>query len=397
MRRIAHIDLDSFFVSVERLLNPELVGKPVIVGSLSPRGVVSSASYEARAFGVRSAMPSSMAARLCPQGIFVYSGAQHYRRYSLMVEEIISAAVPRVQKASIDEFYLDLTGMDRFYPVFDYLLSLKSTIQTKTGLPLSFALATNKLISKIATNEAKPNGQIEIPPGTEKEFLSPMAIGKLPGCGEKTIQILMAAGIQTIGQIATAGPQMLERLLGNNGIDLYHKAIGVDDSAVLEHQERKSISCEETFSTDVLDPLVIEKELTRLCEKAGFELRKGGRLAASLAIKLRYENFETITRQQTLEPTGADHVFIKTAKDLFRKHYAVKRKLRLVGVRLGHFQPSDVQLDLFGGQQGEKKLYKAIDEIKQQFGRQAIFRAASANPSAPPGESTDGTPLWLPR
>lgn len=375
-RHIAHIDLDSFFVSVERLKNAELIGKPVIVGGTSARGVVCSASYEARKFGVRSAMPTAQAAKLCPQGIFVWSHPSEYHKYSRLVTEIILEKVPLVEKASVDEFYLDMTGMDKYFGVFVHLLQLKQQINRETGLPISFALASNKLISKIATNEAKPNGQIEIPAGTEQAYLAPMPVGKIPGCGEKSIELLAQKGITIISQLTETGPEKLEQWLGKWGADLYRKSLGIDDGAVTPYHEQKSISSEETFAEDTADITFLEKEIARLAEKIGYELRQEGKLAGCVAIKLRYENFETITRQQVIDHSASDLIFIKKAKELFNTHYVRSRKVRLVGVKLSQLDADVMQMSLFENTTEDKNLFSAIDSIKEQFGNSSIARAS---------------------
>lgn len=395
-RRIAHIDLDSFFVSVERLLNPDLIGKPVIVGGTSSRGVVCSASYEARKFGVHSAMPTAQAARLCPAAVFVWSGPAEYHKYSRLVTDIILSKIPVVEKASIDEFYLDLTGMDKYFPVFPYLLDLKKQIRSETGLPISFALASNKLLSKIATNEAKPDGEIEIPAGTEQAYLAPMPIGKIPGCGQKTIEFLQGKGITKIEQLTKTGPATLERWLGKWGLELYRKSLGEDDSEVMPFHEQKSISSEETFGEDTGDVVFLEKEIARLAEKIGFELRQEGKLAGCVAIKLRYDNFETITRQQVIDHSQSDLVFIRRAKELFRNAYNPNRKVRLIGVRLSQLDTDVLQMNLFDNPEEEKNLFAAIDDIKSQFGKQFLFRAGSQQTDADKSKKTTD-PLWINR
>jgi DNA polymerase-4 len=358
--------------------------------------VVCSASYEARKFGVHSAMPTAQAAKLCPQAIFVWSGPSEYHKYSRLVTDIILSKVPVVEKASIDEFYLDLTGMDRFFPVFPYLLSLKQQVRDETGLPISFALASNKLISKIATNEAKPNGEIEIPAGSEQAYLAPMPVGKIPGCGEKTVDLLRQKGIERIEQLTAAGPAQLERWLGKWGLDLYRKSLGQDDSPVTPYHEQKSISSEETFGEDTDDAAYLEKEITRLCEKVGYELRQEGKLAGCVTIKLRYENFETLTRQQVIDHSQSDLVFIRKAKELFRQAYDPRRKVRLLGVRLSQLDTDVLQMNLFENPEEDKNLFSAIDQIKQQFGKQALFRAGSQQLRGDAQKKTDD-PLWINR
>ena len=374
-RSIAHIDLDSFFVSVERLLDPKLVGKPVIVGGTGGRGVVCSASYEARKFGVKSAMPIAQALRLCPQAACVWSGHEAYHLYSRKVTDIILDKVPVVEKASIDEFYLDLTGMEKYYPIFPYLLALKEQIHKETGLPMSFALASNKLISKIATNEVKPNGHIEILHGTESAYLAPMPVGKIPGCGEKTVALLAQKGIAHIHQLVATGPALLEHWLGKWGVDLYRKGLGEDDSPITPFQEQKSMSSENTFDEDTNDATFLNEEITRLTEKLGHELRQDHKWVGCIAVKLRYSNFETITRQQVIDHTQSDLMLIRKAKDLFWNSFDTNRKLRLLGVRFSQLDTDVLQMNLFENAAEEKNLYAAIDSIKHQFGKGSIGRA----------------------
>jgi len=396
VRRIAHIDLDSFFVSVERLKDPSLVGRPVIVGGSSQRGVVSSCSYEARKYGVHSAMPTFKAAKLCPQAAFVKGDMRSYSHYSRVVTDIILNRVPVVEKASIDEFYLDLTGMDKYFGAFETMAALKQEVNDKTGLPISFALATNKLISKIATNEAKPNGQIEIPPGTERAYLAPLPIGKIPGVGEKTVEMLNKRGIFTVQQVAEMEEDQLEALLGKWGAELHRKAQGIDESPVVPYHEQKSISSEETFAADTFDTSFLEHELVRLAEKIGYELRQEGKLAGTVAIKLRYSNFETITRQTAIDYTGADAIFIRKAKELFRQAYDTKRAVRLIGVKLSNLVEDTLQLSLFENVTEDRSLYTAIDDIKRSFGKSLIMRAGGmTQESDKPLKNND--PLWLNR
>jgi DNA polymerase-4 len=341
-------------------------------------------------------MPTAQASKLCPEGIFVWSHPSEYHKYSRLVTEIILAKVPLVEKASVDEFYLDMTGMDKFFGVFGYLLELKQQINRETGLPISFALASNKLISKIATNEAKPNGQIEILAGTEQAYLAPMPVGKIPGCGEKSIELLAQKGITIISQLTQAGPEKLESWLGKWGVELYRKSLGHDEGVVTPFHEQKSISSEETFSEDTGDIDFLEKEIARLAEKIGYELRQEGKLAGCVAIKLRYENFETITRQQVIDHSASDLTFIKKAKELFRNHYNPDRKIRLIGVKLSQLDADVFQMSLFENSTEDKNLFSAIDNIKQQFGKQMLFRAGSQNTDADRKRKPQD-PLWVNR
>lgn len=367
-----------------------------MVGGTGGRGVVCSASYEARRMGVRSAMPSAQAAKLCPEGIFVWSHPSEYHKYSRIVTEIILDKVPLVEKASVDEFYLDMSGMEKYFGLFSYLVELKQIIFRETGLPISFALAGNKLISKIATNEAKPNGQIEIPLGTEQAYLAPMKVGKIPGCGDKSVELLATKGITLIRHLTETGPELLERYLGKWGRQLYQKSLGIDDGIVTPFHEQKSISSEETFGEDTDDIGLLEREIAKLAEKNGYALRKEGKLAGCVGIKIRYENFETFTRQQVIDHSASDLVFIKMAKELFAKSYDRSRKIRLVGVKLSQLDAEVMQMNIFDNAAENKSLFSAIDDIKQQFGKQMLVRAAShRNSSDRQLKPTD--PLWVNR
>ena len=263
-RHIAHFDLDSFFVSVEQLKNPKLKNKPLIVGGTGDRGVVAACSYEARKFGIHSAMPIRMAMRLCPHALVIRGDYEAYGKFSTLVTEVIRDSVPLFEKSSIDEFYIDLTGMDKFFGCSLFTAELKKKIFRESGLPISYALASNKLISKVATNEAKPNGQIEIPFGGEKNFLSPLSVIKMPGIGKQTAMLLLKMGVETVKVLSEIPTELLENLLGKNGIDLSRKANGIDETPVVPYHEQKSISTENTFQQDTIDVNFLHSELVRL-------------------------------------------------------------------------------------------------------------------------------------
>jgi len=318
-RNVVHFDLDTFFVSVARLGNSALNGKPVIIGGNSDRGVVASCSYEARKFGVHSAMPMKLAKRLCPSAVYLRGDMDSYSRYSNLVTEIIRDRVPVVEKASIDEFYLDLTGMDRFFGCNQFTAELKQTIFKESGLPISYALASNKLVSKVATHDAKPNGQLYIPYGKEKGYLAPLDIERMPGVGTKTSSLLRRMGVETIKVLSEIPVPMMENLLGKNGIDLSRKANGQDDAPVVPYTEQKSIGKEETFNNDTIDMKFLYSELIRMTESVAFQLRNQRRLCGCLTVKLRYANFDTVTRQAMIPYTANDHVLLSKAKELFVK------------------------------------------------------------------------------
>jgi DNA polymerase-4 len=393
-RQIVHFDLDAFFVSVERILDPSLNGKPVIVGGSSERGVVSAASYEARKFGVHSAMPTRKAAQLCPEAIFVRGSIGEYSRYSHLVTEIIASKVPLFEKASIDEFYIDLTGMDRFFGAYQYTKELRQQITRETGLPISFALATSKLVSKVATNEVKPNGEIEVLPGFEKAYFSPMKLEKLPGVGEKFIETLHRRGLQTMGQVAEMDQAILEKMFGKHGADLWNQCNAVDNRSIEPYHEPKSCSSENTFEKDTDDENFLLREITRLSEKVGYEVRAEGKMSGCITIKLRYSNFETVSRQSVVDYTASDHHIIAAARQLFAGLWDSKRPVRLLGVRCSHLVDTSYQLSLFDNREDDKRLYAAIDDIKNTFGKKMLQRAGSLQADKRSDLRPDD-PLWI--
>ena len=374
-RYIAHFDLDSFFVSVEMLLDPSLLGKAVVVGGSRDRGVVTTCSYEARKFGVRSAMPMRKAMELCPHAIVVKSSYGQYAKYSAWVTNIIAANAPLYEKASIDEFYIDLTGMDTFFNPLEWTIKLRQTIMDETGLPISFGLATNKLVAKIATDEAKPNGYLFVTPGKEKEFLAPLPVEKLGGVGKKSHQTLLGLGIYTIGDILKYDGMLLEKALGKWGTQLVRQANGLSDSVVSPHRESKSISAENTFEENTSDLEILLAQLVGQAERVAYELRQEKKYATCVAIKFRNANFETSTRQITIPATIADSDIIKAATDLFTKLYVPGTMVRLLGVRLAGLTDTGAQTNLFDNKTEQHALYEAIDAVKNKFGKSVLRKA----------------------
>jgi DNA polymerase-4 len=374
-RHIAHFDLDAFFVSVETLRNPKLRGKPLLVGGGSDRGVVAACSYEARKFGVHSAMPMKIARRLCPDAIIIKSDIEAYSKYSRLVTDVIKDTVPLFEKASIDEFYIDLTGMDKFFGCLQFTDELKKRINKESGLPISWGLASNKLVSKVATNEVKPNGQLEIPFGNEKNFLAPLSIIKIPGVGKETGYKLLKMGVETVKVLSEIPVEMMENLLGKPGIDLWRKANGIDETPVIPYHEQKSISTETTFQTDTIDTNFLHSQLVRMTEEIAFQLRQQNKLTGCVTVKMRYSNFETFTKQFTIPYTNADHILLKTAKELFNKLYERRLLVRLLGIRFTHLIPGNYQISLFDDTQEMIRLYQAIDHVKKRFGEKTIVRA----------------------
>ena len=374
-RHIAHLDLDSFFVSVECLRNSKLLGKPVLIGGGSDRGVVASCSYEARRFGVHSAMPIRMALRLCPQAIVVRSDFEQYNKYSRIVTDIISDSVPLFEKASIDEFYIDMSGMDKFFGCSKFISGLKKRVLKESGLPVSYGLASNKLLGKVSTNEVKPNGQIVIPFGEEKSYLAPLKINKLPGVGKETTLLLSKMGVETIKVLSEIPIEMMHNLLGKDGNGIWRKANGIDESPVVPFHEQKSISTENTFETDTIDMRFLHSELVRMTERIGFELRQENKLSGCVSVKVRYTNFDTEVKQRTITYTNTDNVLLETAKELFAKLYSRRMLIRLVGIKLTNLIPGNHQIRLFEDTEESIKLYQAIDSIKKQFGEKRLVKA----------------------
>jgi DNA polymerase-4 len=376
-RHIAHLDLDSFFVSVEVLKNPSLQGKPVIVGGSAERGVVSTCSYEARQFGVKSAMPMKTALQRCPQAIVLQGSYADYADYSERVTQIIATKAPLFEKASIDEFYIDLTGMDVFDDPFAWTIRLREEIIQTTGLPISFGLASNKMVAKIATDLAKPNGYIRVPPGKEKEFLAPLPVGRIAGVGDHTLQLLASMGIHTIRELSEASPVLLAHRLGKAGQALYEKSQGIHHGIVQPFHASKSVSAENTFEENITDPETLYSELVRLTEKVAYALRKDAHYAGCIAIKVRYPDFETRSRQMTIQPSCHDDEFISAARQLLSSLYVPGTPVRLLGVRLSDFSQPVVQTSLFTDTSRKTQLYQAIDDVKNKYGRSALHKARS--------------------
>ncbi len=373
---IAHFDLDSFFASVEFIKDPSLKGKAVIVGGHRERGIVTTCSYEARKFGVHSAMPMKTAMRLCPHAIVVSGNYSEYTRYSKWVTQIIASKAPLFEKASIDEFYIDLDGMDKFFEPLQWTIELRDLIIKETGLPISFGIAKNKMVAKMATNEAKPNGFLQVPLGKEKEFLGPLEVDKIPGVGAQTSQILVFHGLKLIRDIHQTTPENLEKILGKWGYELWNKAQGDHTSVISEYREQKSISKENTFSENVTDVNFLMSEIVRMTEKISFELRKEEKVAGCVTIKLRYPDFETTSRQVSIPYTCADDEIIPVAKALFHQLYKKGKPIRLLGVRLSNLSNDAVQTNLFQNSARKNVLYKAIDDVKNRFGGTSVYRAS---------------------
>ena len=373
-RTIVHMDLDTFFVSVERLENSSLVGKPVIIGGFSDRGVVASCSYEARKYGVHSAMPGKLARRLCPDAIWLRGDMDKYSRFSHQVTTVIEDAAPVVEKASVDEHYLDISGMDRFFGSYKWTHELRQRIMKETGLPISFGLSVNKTISKIATGEAKPNGEKQVTKNSIPQFLNPLSIKKIPGIGDKSYHILRDMGIVHIETLANIHVELLQKVLGENGRIIWEKANGIDNRPVLPYHERKSISSEQTFQVDTTDMKLLQQCLNTMVEGICFDLRKQTKLCSTVTVKLRYSDFQTYTVQARVPYTSYDHIILAKAKELLYKLYDRRLLVRLIGVKVSNLVHGSQQIDLFEDSIEQVNLYKALDQIRHWYGKGAVTK-----------------------
>jgi DNA polymerase-4 len=370
------MDLDTFFVSCERLIDNKLNGKPVLIGGTSDRGVVASCSYEARRFGIHSAMPMRMAKQLCPEAIVLRGNTGIYSKYSDMVTEIIKEDVPLYEKSSIDEFYIDLSGMDKFFGCHQLATELRSRIIKETGLPISFGLSINKTVSKIATGEAKPNNQIRIDSGLEKPFLAPLSVRKIPMVGEVTYKSLCDLGIKKIRTVQEMPFEMMSKVLGKNGSSIWKKANGIDNSPVVQYQERKSISTERTFDRDTTDVTKLKTILTAMAQELTYQLRNGNKLTACVSVKIRYSDFQTYTMQKRIPYSASDHSIFPVVFDLFRKLYQRRLLVRLIGVNFSHLVEGGHQINLFEDNDKVINLYQAMDRIRKRYGSRAVINAS---------------------
>lgn len=378
-RAILHMDLDSFFVSVEVHRNSALKGLPLLIGGSGDRGVVASCSYEARRYGVHSAMPMKMARRLCPDAIILRGDMDAYSEFSRQVTELIEDEAPCMEKASIDEFYLDLSGMDRYFGCYQWSLELKDKLIRKIGLPISLALSVNKTVSKIGTNEAKPNGAKEILKGTEKDFLAPLSTSKMPGIGEATYKKLSFMGVRTLRVLSEIPPRLLEREFGKTGRILWERANAFDPTPVQPYSEAKSISHEQTFGQDTLDLRKIKNIMLGMVEKLGFDLRQSQKLCSIVTVKIRYADFNTYTRQIRIAYTANDRILLRHVYDLFEKLYERRQMIRLIGVKYSGLVHGHYQINLFDDKEEDMNLLNELDHIRNRWGAAAIGRAVNIN------------------
>ncbi|MDX1363351.1 MAG: DNA polymerase IV [Arenibacter latericius] len=375
-KTILHLDLDTFYVSVERLQDSRLNHRPILVGGTSDRGVVAACSYETRGFGVHSGMPMKMAKELCPEAVIIKGNAGNYSKQSDIVTEIIKEQVPLFEKSSIDEFYADLTGMDRFFGAYQYSSELRHKIIKETGLPISFGLSINKVVSKIATGEAKPNNQLKIDYGNEKPFLAPLSIRKIPMVGDKTYQTLRNLGLRQIKTIQEMPMDVMQRVLGANGRVIWKRANGMDNTPVIPYSERKSISTERTFDKDTIDITKLRGILIAMTENLAYQLRRGEKLTACISVKIRYSDFNTYSKQLRIPYTSADHILIPQILGLFNTLYNRRLLVRLIGIRFSHLVQGNYQINLFDDTEEALNLYAALDKIRERFGDKSVIRAA---------------------
>lgn len=378
-RNIIHMDLDAFFVAVECKLHNGLRNRPLIIGGSSRRGVVAACSYEARKFGVHSAMPMYLALQLCPDAKVISGDMEAYSKHSHLVTEIIADAAPAFEKASIDEFYIDASGMDRYFGAFKWAVELRKKVIKDSGLPISMGMSVNKLVSKVATGEFKPNAEKHIPAGEEKDFLAPLPVGKIPMIGKQTASFLYDMGVRKVATLREMPLKFLVSAFGKNGISLWNKAHGVDNSPIVSYSEQKSISTESTFDQDSIDVKGIKSILIAMIEKVAFTLREQKKLTSCVTVKIRYANFDTETKQVHIPYTSSDHVLLRVVLELFERLYNRRMLIRLVGVRLSNLVHGNHQISLFDDTEESVNLYEAMDRMKHKHGVDKLVRATTLN------------------
>ena len=376
-KSIIHIDLDTFYVSCERLLDSSLNGKPVLVGGTSGRGVVAACSYEARTYGVHSAMPMRMAQMLCPEAVVIRGNSAVYSKFSDTITEIVKEDSPLYEKSSIDEFYIDASGMDKFYGCYKWAQELRTRIIKETGLPISFGLSTSKTVAKVGTNEAKPNNHIRILKGEEKPFLAPLPVKKIPMVGDQTNRMLCSMGVKYVKTVQEMPIELMEKVMGKNGIVLWKKAQGIDNTPVTPYHERKSVSSSLTFERDTIDIQKLKSLLAAMAEKLAFYLRNGNKLTSCVTVTIRYSDFDTRTRQKRIPYTSLDHKLLETVMGLFDQLYDRRVLVRLVGVRYSHLVGGAYQINLFEDSSEVIKLYQAMDKIRNRYGQDSVKRAVT--------------------
>ena len=373
-KAILHLDMDAFFASVEIKKNSRLAGIPLLVGGNTGRGVVTSCSYEARHFGIHAGMPMAIALRRCPAARVVKGDYEDYEKHSRIVTEIIAEEGPLFEKASIDEFYVDLTGMDKYFGCVQWSGELRQRIKKETGLPLSAGLAVNKLVSKVRAGEAKPNGSGYVTAGAERNFLAPLPVRKIPSIGRETARKLSLLGIRKTGTLSQVPVQLLEREFGKPGREFHRRANGIDHRPVVPYTDRKSLSREHTFQTDTLDVEALRRCLRDLTMRLGYDLRRAGKLASVITVKIRYTDFNTYTRRRRVKHTAHDQTLLPLADTLFTELFTRRQCVRLVGVRLEGLAAGHTQLDMFTDTQEESALLGALDRVRNRFGAGLVGR-----------------------
>lgn len=376
-KSIIHIDLDSFFVSCERLLDKRLYNRPVLIGGTTDRGVVAACSYEARTFGIHSAMPMKMAQQLCPDAIVIRGNSSTYSKFSDIITEIIKEESPLYEKSSIDEFYIDISGMDQFFGCYKWAKELRRRIIRETHLPISFGLSTSKTVAKIGTNEAKPNGELEVCSGDEKPFLAPLSVKKIPMVGDQTYKSLRSLGVKEIKTLQEMPMELMDKVMGKPGISIWKKAQGIDNSPVVPYREKKSISLERTFEKDTTDYQKLKTIITAMAESLAFQLRSGNKLTACITLKIRYADFQTTSKQIRVPYTSLDHVIISKVHSLFEQLYNRRVLVRMIGVRMSHLVEGGFQMNMFEDNVEILQLYKAMDHVRKRFGQDAVKRAVT--------------------
>ena len=375
-RNILHMDLDTFFVSCERLIDSKLNNKPVLIGGTSDRGVVASCSYEARRFGIHSAMPMRMAKQLCPEAIILRGNSGIYSKYSAMVTDIVKENVPLYEKSSIDEFYIDLSGMEKFFGSYKLASELRNKVIKETGLPISFGLSINKTVAKIATGEAKPNNKIRIDKGHEKPFLAPLSVRKIPMVGKVTYKSLCDLGIKKIHTVQEMPYEMMSKVLGKNGGSIWKKANGIDNAPVIQSPARKSISTERTFDRDTTDISKLKTILTAMAQELTYQLRSDNKLTACVSVKIRYSDFQTYTMQKRIPYSASDHRIFPIVMELYKRLYQRRLLVRLIGVNFSHLVEGGHQINLFEDSDKVINLYQAMDHIRKRYGSRAVINAS---------------------
>jgi len=375
-RQIVHMDLDSFYVNCTLLKMPELAGRPLIIGGTSNRGVVTSASYEARKYGIQAAMPTRVALQRCPDAMVIKGDFDLFTQYSNIVNDIISERVPVHERASIDEFYMDMSGMDRFFGSLQFTKELVHRVQKETGLPMSFGLSVNKTIAKMCTNYAKPRGRLQISHNEVQPFIDPQSIRNLPSLGDVTYKLLRRIRIKIIQTLRQVPSDSMQELLGKDGLRLWEKANGIDNTPVIPYTDKKFISTEKTFDKDSQDLKELKALLLAMVEKVAFQLREGNLMCSTITVRIRYTNWDTETMQKKIAFTSSDEVLIPCAYELFEKLYQRRMLLRLIGVKLSGLVRGNQQIDLFQDNIKMIRLYQAMDRMKHRFKNPGLIRRA---------------------